>query len=446
LGVPVEQDQQALVARVITALCAREPYLVVFDNAESAEALREYVRQLHGNGNVLITSRSERWSSVAEAVSVTQWDEEESVRFLLERTGQTDSEAARALARDLDGLVLALEHAAAFARAGDGIPLAEYHRIWREKLSRTPRGHEYPRSVAAALGLSMDRVKRESGLAYELLSLFAWLAPDRIPKKELLEAGAGKLPEALRKALSDRDAWNELIETLGRYSLVKHERREGEAGVGYFLHRVVQQVMRDRLAADGESERWLAAACDVVDEAFPFDADEPDFWPLSAMLLPHVRAIRVHAGGEAAPASLGRLLNQAGGYLRVRGLYSEARDFSELALESGLRQFGPNHPNVAVYRSNLAAILSDLGERQQARKQIELALDSDLRQFGPDHPNVAVRRNNLATILGALGERQEALREIERALDILRRTLPPGHPHIRTAEASREAMARSAGG
>jgi hypothetical protein len=162
LGVPVEQDQQALVARVITALCAREPYLVVFDNAESAEALCEYVKQLHGKGHVLITSRSEQWDSLAEPVSVTQWGEEESVRFLLERTRQTDSEAARALARDLDGLALALEHAAAFACAGEGIPLAEYHRIWREKLSRTPRGHEYPRSVAAALGLSIDRVKRES--------------------------------------------------------------------------------------------------------------------------------------------------------------------------------------------------------------------------------------------------------------------------------------------
>jgi tetratricopeptide (TPR) repeat protein len=401
---------------------------------------------LHGAGHVLITSRSERWDSLAESVSVTQWDEEESVRFLLERTKQTDSEAAMALARDLDGLVLALEHAAAFACAGEGIPLAEYHRIWREKLSRTPRGHEYPRSVAAALGLSMDRVKQESSPAYELLSLFAWLAPDRIPKKELLEAGAGKLPETLRNALSDRDAWNELVETLGRYSLVKHERRDGAAGVGYFLHRVVQQVMRDRLAADGESERWLAAACDVANAAYPSDPGEPDFWPLSAILLPHVRAIRAHASGGAAPASLGRLLNEASLYLRVRGLYREARDFSELDLESDLRRLGPDHPEVAVSRSNLAVILRNLGEHQEARKQIELALESDLRQFGPDHPSVAVDRSNLANILGDLGEHPEALREIEKALDIFRRKLPPGHPHIRTAEAWREAMARSAGG
>ena len=266
VGVPVEQDQRAMAQRVLAEVCARKPWLLVFDNAVSPEALREWVEPLDGQGHVLITSRSEEWSGLAEAVSVTQWSEEESVRFLLARTGQTDRGAAAALARDLGWLALALEHAAAYLRAGDGMPLAEYRRIWKERLARTPHGDAYGRSVAAALGLSLDRVQAESEAAYELLCLLAWLAPDGIPKGELLEAGAAELPARLREALGDRDAWSDLIELLGgRYSLLRRERVDGVVS-GYHVHRLVQQVMRGRMG-DVDGARWLGVACDVVNAA-----------------------------------------------------------------------------------------------------------------------------------------------------------------------------------
>jgi tetratricopeptide (TPR) repeat protein len=103
-----------------------------------------------------------------------------------------------------------------------------------------------------------------------------------------------------------------------------------------------------------------------------------------------------------APQQLGRLLNQSGLCLRTRGLYSEAREF------------------------------------------LELALDSAFRQFGPDHPTVAVRRNNLAGVLYSLGDFRGALREIDLALDIFRRTLPAEHPYILTSEESRSVILRGA--
>ncbi len=112
------------------------------------------------------------------------------------------------------------------------------------------------------------------------------------------------------------------------------------------------------------------------------------------------------------------------------GEHAEARRQIELALESDLRQFGPDHPNVAVRRSNLANILGDLGEHGEARRQIELALESDLRQFGPDHPDVAAHRSNLANILRALGEHGEARRQIELALESDLRQFGPDHPTV----------------
>ena len=111
-----------------------------------------------------------------------------------------------------------------------------------------------------------------------------------------------------------------------------------------------------------------------------------------------------------------------------------------------MRQFGPDHPDVAVRRWNLANILRDLGEHAEARKQIELALESDLRQFGPDHPTVAIDRSNLAHLLRDLGEHEAALRQIDQALEIFRKKLPPGRPNIRRAERLRDIILAGATG
>jgi hypothetical protein len=80
LGWPPEQDQRAQAERVINEISARQPYLVVFDNAESPEALRPWVERLSGLGHVLITSRNETWDSFARVVSVTQSIMDESAR------------------------------------------------------------------------------------------------------------------------------------------------------------------------------------------------------------------------------------------------------------------------------------------------------------------------------------------------------------------------------
>jgi tetratricopeptide (TPR) repeat protein len=444
LHIPAVQDQEAMAVGLLSEISSRDGWLVIFDNAESADAVRRYVELLSGNGHVLITSRSEQWDGLATPVSVTRWTVGESARFLLERTGQTDVESAEGLARDLDGLVLALEHAAAYMLAGDGMALAEYRRVWRERLRWTATGHAYHESVAAALGLSLDAVAAKSPAAYELMCLFAWLAPDRIPRKELLEAGAGALPEALSRAFADSDQWTELINLLGRYSLLGRERTEGVT-TAYSVHRVVQEVVRDRLAENGDAMEWLRNACDLVSRAFPFDSDEPPFWPVSEALLPHARQVRDLVRGRELPASLGRLLSQASLYLQVRGHYAEGRDFLELALESDLLHLGPDRPEVAVRRSNLAIVLSRLGEHGEARKQIELALESGLRQLGPDHSEVAVRRSNLAIVLRRLGEHGEARKQIELALESDLRQLGPDHPNVAVRRSNLATILRDLG-
>ena len=426
-----EADQQQQALRVLNAIKASEPWLVIFDNAPGPEAIRPWAERLTGNGHLLLTSRNEQWDGLAEPVPITQWPLEESVQYLLRRTGQSDRATAELLARDFDGLALALEHAAAYMKAGDGTSLQAYRQHWQKNLAKAPKDHEYTASVASAIGLSLDRVQQESPAAYDLLQLLAWLAPDRIPRKELFEAGASNLPENLRAALADLDAWSTLIETLAASSLIRRERTDGLV-TGYYVHRVVQQLLRHRQP----DESWLHHAFNFLDAAIPFEAAEPRHWPACGALLPHVRAVRQHSNAAAPPASLGRLFGQIGLYLRAIGLYHESRDYRQLALNAGLNTLAPDHPEIATRRSNLAIILQDLGDLPAARHQIELALEADLKTLGPDHPSVAIHRSNFANILRDLGDLPAARHQIELALAAGLKTLDPDHPQIAACRAN----------
>ena len=179
------------------------------------------------------------------------------------------------------------------------------------------------------------------------------------------------------------------------------------------------------LQADGVAQRMTASGAAALAKVY---RDQGDY---AAARDAAIRALTLaeREGGPDSPDVAACRSNLAN-ILGTLGEHKEARKQIELALESGLRLFGPDHPNVAVNRSNLAIILRNLGEFQEARKQIELALESDLRLFGPDHPTVAVSRSNLAIILRNLGEFQEARKQIELALESGLRLFGPDHPTV----------------
>lgn len=90
LGIAVEKDPLHTAAAVRNALVGLQPWLLIFDNAESPQFVREQIERLHG-GHVLITSRSRHWEGLATPVEVSKWTEAEAVAYLLERTGQADA-------------------------------------------------------------------------------------------------------------------------------------------------------------------------------------------------------------------------------------------------------------------------------------------------------------------------------------------------------------------
>jgi len=186
------KEQDAIIKAVRQWLDHHSGWLLIFDNANQAQDLLPYLPQA-AIGHVIITSRSPHWKDVANPLKVPVWPREESVAFLMRRTG-AQSEAvpvaeAAAVAEELGDLPLALEQASAYVEA-TGISWADYLDLFRQYRQDLLKEHQplaYDATVATTWEISFQKIKAETPVAVDLLNVCAFLAPDEIPRSLLIE-------------------------------------------------------------------------------------------------------------------------------------------------------------------------------------------------------------------------------------------------------------------
>jgi tetratricopeptide (TPR) repeat protein len=413
-----------IVAAALRWLNGHTGWLLIYDNAPDAAAVRPYLPQAR-SGHVLLTSRDPNWRGLAQPLEVATLNAEAGAQFLLERTAQPDAAAARELAVELGGLPLALEQAGAFCEATQ-TPLGDYLRLFRQRgqelLRRNPPT-DYPATVATTWEISFEAAQRECPAAAALLNLLAFCASEPLPLAVLRE-NAKELPEELATTVADELALADAIGALRRYSLLARE------DDNVTLHRLVLAVARARLTND-KQRRWAEAALRVVNEAYPNKASDVRTWEICARLLPHARAVSTFASTwQLAPEAMSRLANQMGAYFLGRAQYAEAKQAFEHAWHLAEAILGHDHPEVAIHINNLGNVLRELGDLTGARQCFEHALELKKLQLGSDHPDVAMIVNNLGLVLVDLGDLEGARQCAERALHLAEVTFGPNHPNV----------------
>ncbi len=410
-----EQDERKIIAAVRDWL-ERSPdnWLLIFDHAPDAAAVKSYLPQ-SSTGHVLITSRNPTWRRIAVQLDVDVLAREESVEFLLARTGQEDRRAAAELAEELGDLPLALEQAAAYIETMEK-PLADYLRLFRTRqkdlLQWVDDAADYAQSVAATWELSFQALQKQAPESIELLNLLAFFASEDIPQK-LLHAGADCLPPALATLLADEIAFDTTQAALKRYSLLEVDPDQRT----YSLHRLVQAVTRDRLAAESARE-LIATAVRLVERIFPFEIGDARSWAECAQLLPHALAVTRYAEQvETASEETAFVLSLTSEYLKGRAQFAEAKTAMERAVALANKVFGSNHSNVAVCQSKLGEILFGLEDFLAAKACFEAALKIDETQDA-QHPNLAGHLINLGAVQRKLGDRVNARAALERVLQL----------------------------
>ncbi|MEA2603262.1 MAG: hypothetical protein QOF89_4254 [Acidobacteriota bacterium] len=424
-------------------------WFLVFDNADDPALVRPYLPPIRTDGKILLTSRAKSFVKVGirEPFRVETLDLEDAVKFLTERSGNTDAQAAAELAAELGCLPLALEQAAAYIETVGG-SFAEYLSRYRRQglalLAKAEPSTDYPKTVATTWTLSFDAVREVSPASAELLTAAAFLAPDSIPieiftwgHSEFGAAGSSKkgggrvildkvcfsrgrqtvVGDALSKALvansGDKLGIWELLAPLESYSLV--ERLPDEA---FKLHRLTQEVLKNSLD-EVRQRAWAEQLVRALNAAYPL----PEFesWRFCERLQPNMRAIyELTRTYKMESAEIGRLFNLAGAFLLQRGIYAEAKSFTESSLEIFERILGGDHHDTLTSRSNLASTLHALGDLAGARELFERNLEIRKRLLGGEHPDTVTSRAALASTLHSLGDLVGARELLEQNLAIMR--------------------------
>ena len=388
-GMPPED----LVRAVHAVLAERNDWLLVFDNAEGPSAIRPYLPPV-GRGHILITSRDQNWRSISAPLDVSPFRREESIKFLIKRSGDTDCEGADAVGDALGDLPLALEQAGAYVETTHGT-LKRYAELFAERHGDLWRDQDppdtYHGTVATTWSLAIDTLAKEFPASVELMKLVSFLAADDIPLF-LLTEGEETLPEPLRSVVSDEVALRKTVGALRGRSLVT------KTADHLFVHRLVQLVIHDGMR-ETERDEWIEACLNLLRAVHDFREDDPETWKRCERLLPHVAAVVSHAeerglGKEATSY----LLNDAGMCLRTLSNLPLAKEYHERALKIDEGVYGPDHPKVARDANNLGGVLQDLGELAEARTAYERALKIDEVVYGPDHPRTRIIRSNLESL------------------------------------------------
>src|SRR5436190_3822148 len=179
--IAADADSVSAAHAVKSHLRHRDRWLLIFDNAESPDDLRQWLPG--GAGHVIITSRHQRWGQLARTVELDLLPRDESMQLLIGVHPQLTTGEADELSDALGDLPLALVQAAGFL-AETGMHPTDYLRALATQASEVldeGRPVGYPASLAAAIAISTGRLAELDAAALAILRLCAFLAPEPVP-------------------------------------------------------------------------------------------------------------------------------------------------------------------------------------------------------------------------------------------------------------------------
>ena len=479
VGETDDRTPETLARRCLDALESAEAAdrLVVFDNVERVDDLKGFIPLGKGLRVLATTTKQVDWEQAHwTPIRVGAFERKQSITMLLGRTGQSDRDAADAIADALGDLPVAVSQAAATikrSRCGLATYLDRLRKYSLEDSVRRLDGDEYPAAVGAALKLAvrtaLEEIWKQNPRWEEIASLqlgvLALLAASGVPRRWLEGTDQESSPGS---ALDASEALNSLVE----FSVCQLS----EDGAKAALHRLQSRVIREnwknepkeqaraeedavallasvnaKRVLDRENRNRRQDAIDLADQLRATSEQDyssvlfsaPRFGDVLLSALRHA----IELGAPQAAISLSGAVEQLGAVLgpdhphtlasrnnlasayRDVGSFSQAIALFEQNLADRLRILGPNHPDTLTSRHNLAGAYQRAGRLGEAIPLFEQVLADRARVLGDDHPHTLASRNNLAAAYESAGRLDQAITLYEETLANTTRILGPDHPH-----------------
>ena len=423
-------------------------WLLVFDNADAPAVLAAHSAvspadgtgwlRSHSSGIVVVTTRTRDqrvWGSWVAMRELWPLDEVAAAQVLADLAPEIPDpagEQARALARRLGGLPLAL-HLAGTYLASDFArwdTFGDYHHALDSAELPSAIGDldSHPGQARATIRRTWDlslqaltaQGRPEARPVLSILSCYAPATPIpleflRTDKLSYLidQAGQDRADAAESRATDIEGRLLSALDGLAIVGLIDTTHANGRAiRKAVTVHPVVADANRSHLLATARQDlqvigntavSLLDAACGELDPALP-----PD-WPAWFVLVPHVTALLEWLSPHLQADSLAILLDmsiRAAGALESEN-YSAAEQLSRAIVSAGHR-LGPDHPACLAARGSLARVIGRQGRNKEAETMLRDLLADQCRVLGSKHPDTMATRYNIGWMVEYQGRYAEA--------------------------------------
>ncbi|MBQ1023410.1 FxSxx-COOH system tetratricopeptide repeat protein [Micromonospora sp. C95] len=410
LGLVAEHGEAGALPALRRYLQQPKRWLLVFDNAETAEAVQPWVPV--GIGHVLITSRRGNWPEFTR-VTLELLTRRESVTLLRHRVPELSVDNADVVADKLGDLPLALVQAATVLST---MPVELYVQMLdtdADEVLNAGLPPSYPRSLAAALRVSITELADDDE-ALHLLRLCCVMAPEPIPIA-MLTAAPSPVPEPLGPILASPIRLYRTASRLG--DLIGMSQR------GIQVHRLVQTLVLSQLDAHKQDDLRrqagsLVAACN------PGEPASAVTWPAWSQLMPHLLALDP---GNTDDRGLRDVASDAMLYLLYSGNTGAGFRFAERLYDQWRQNLGPDDPHTLTAAAELAHAHHKQGRDREALNLVEDTLARRQRTLGPNDPATLRSANDHAILLAAFGDLSRSINRVNDVL--LRRVAVIGPDH-----------------
>jgi tetratricopeptide (TPR) repeat protein len=460
------------------------PWLLIYDNLDDPVCWKAvHANHPEGPGSHIVLTT--RLNTIGDRMHIPlkPLSEEAAVKFLLDKSHSTNEEAARAIARRVGCLALALSIAAAYI-ATEKCPIDEYLDLFSQH--RAERLGSIPARIART---STDLARGESSIvikeddpvfiAFEmsyksicgplptgqvtnsirLMQLFSFLDGNAISSSLLKRACATKsrydsngnlqtvgpkddgvppwLVESLTNSASGEWQKSKLValtRKLATYSLLEEEDVDGE--IAYGIHPLVQEFFREGYLDDQQRHRLQREALIIVDHSIP--EEEGPWLPhqsysyIFPQIQHHERVIlALLQRAEPEPKLLHVGLRFSCVYLS-QSRYGEAEKLLRVVYDGMKRVFGASHPDTLMAANGLAAVVSYRYEFAESNEWHEMVIE----QAPANSMALYEAKRSLAQVYLRRGRLDAAMQLNEEVFKNLKDLLGPDHPYTLLAAMS----------
>jgi hypothetical protein len=395
------------------------------------------------NGCILVTSRDlvaavNLVGAKHNVIQVEPMGDQDALALLMSKVqvDEPSKEDARALIKTLEGIPLAITHAAAYIAVREPrVTISTYLELFRESEanqtyllnSQEARDIRRDASVSDAVittwQISFEQIQNTRREAAELLSLMAMFDRQGVPE-HLLYEGRTKLQ------------FEEAVAPLCSFSLVKTQiGKQSAQQLGWQLfemHSLVQLATKKWLALHCQVHMWQKASLRIMAAAFP--GGRPETWTVCRALLPHARKLLDYSTKEnEARLHQATVANSTAWYLVHMGEYVTAESIGRRAMITREELLGPEHTDTLISVSHLGSVLESQGKYEEAEAMHRRDLEGSEKVLGPEHPNTLTSVSQLGSVLSRQGKYEEAEAMHRRALRAREEVLGPEHPDTLTS-------------